>query len=403
MELLRDRFRFDSTVWSYGIRHADPSVAAEYVRSADGFLRRCGLALASPLVTIEPVERKTYQHLEFKPLINARAHRFGERLVILDANLARQYKQLLGVLAYRPLPTDADWLEVTYYMLLQDRVAEAFDAFARVDQAALDTRLQIDAVRAYLAFYTDEPQAARPIAEAYRDHPVPRWRNRFLEVLAQLDELEGSEATSVDPEDRMQQQTELAATSPSLELEIETGRLRIDSRNLETCEVRFYEMDIEFLFSMSPFAQASSGAFAFVQPNQRLDVALDSAGGPTLVNLPAELAGANLMIEVDGGGVVRRGAHYANQLVVQAIESYGQLRVTHAETGAPLSKVYVKLYGRDAAGRTWFHKDGYTDHRGRFDYASLTKTSGGALERFAALILSETDGAVIRELAPPLE
>ena len=50
-----------------------------------------------------------------------------------------------------------------------------------------------------------------------------------------------------------------------------------------------------------------------------------------------------------------------------------------------------------------FHKDGYTDLRGRFDYASLTGANLETAERFAILVLSESDGAVIREVAPPLQ
>jgi len=48
-----------------------------------------------------------------------------------------------------------------------------------------------------------------------------------------------------------------------------------------------------------------------------------------------------------------------------------------------------------------FYKDGYTDHRGRFDYASLNTDEIETVERFALLILSEAHGTVVREAAPP--
>ena len=38
---------------------------------------------------------------------------------------------------------------VTYYMFLQDRVAEGLEFFERVDPGALDTRLQYDYFTAY--------------------------------------------------------------------------------------------------------------------------------------------------------------------------------------------------------------------------------------------------------------
>ena len=98
---------------------------------------------------------------------------------------------------------------------------------------------------------------------------------------------------------------------------------------------------------------------------------------------------------------MRRQAYYANTLSVQIIETYGHLKVTNAETGAPLAKVYVKVFAQSAGGATRFHKDGYTDLRGRFDYASLSGEGGGSAQRYALLILSEDHGAVIREVAAP--
>jgi hypothetical protein len=50
-----------------------------------------------------------------------------------------------------------------------------------------------------------------------------------------------------------------------------------------------------------------------------------------------------------------------------------------------------------------FHKDGYTDLRGRFDYASVTERTTAGAERYALLVLSEANGAVIREVTPPTQ
>ena len=48
-----------------------------------------------------------------------------------------------------------------------------------------------------------------------------------------------------------------------------------------------------------------------------------------------------------------------------------------------------------------FFKDGYTDLRGRFDYASLNTNELDNGERLAVLLLSPELGAVVREVAPP--
>jgi len=107
------------------------------------------------------------------------------------------------------------------------------------------------------------------------------------------------------------------------------------------------------------------------------------------------------MIEGSAAGITRRQTYLSNTLSVQMIESYGQLQVTQAVTGKLLSRVYVKVYARLGNGQVRFHKDGYTDLRGRFDYASVSETGTEGAERFAILVLSETDGALIREVAPP--
>jgi hypothetical protein len=85
----------------------------------------------------------------------------------------------------------------------------------------------------------------------------------------------------------------------------------------------------------------------------------------------------------------------------QVSENYGQVQVAEEGTGKRLARVYVKVYARMAGGSVGFYKDGYTDLRGLFDYASLTTEETGSVERFAILMISETHGAVIREVAPP--
>jgi hypothetical protein len=88
---------------------------------------------------------------------------------------------------------------------------------------------------------------------------------------------------------------------------------------------------------------------------------------------------------------------------VRWIENYGQLEVAHDSTGKPLRTVYVKVFARLPGGRVRFHKDGYTDLRGRFDYASLSATGSQQAARYSILVLSEDHGAVIREVTPPTQ
>ena len=88
-------------------------------------------------------------------------------------------------------------------------------------------------------------------------------------------------------------------------------------------------------------------------------------------------------------------------MTVQTIENYGQVKVSQGKEARPLSKVYVKAYARLQDGSVKFYKDGYTDLRGRFDYASLSTNELDNVQRFSLLVYSDEHGAVVREVNPP--
>jgi len=394
---LRARHVYDDTLWSYAVLHRDAAAAREYLRHADGLLQQCGMALQSPLVTIDPVERKTYQHLELDPLVHARAHRMGSQHVIGNADLSRQYTSLMTLLGYEPKLGAQDWLVVTYYLLLQDRVEEAIGAFAKVDSAGIHEKVQYDYLAAYLCFFTGDTAKARSTAERYRAHPVPHWQKRFAEVLGQLDEAEGRTAPTTGEVTG----DALAATAPALELALEAKNLTVRYRNLAQCEVRYYALDVEFAFSAQPFAEANGATAAFVQPNLRETKDLPKDQGELVFELPAQFHQKNVLVEIRGGGFVRSQTFFANALAVRFLESYGQVAVTEPGANTPLGKTYVKVFAKLPNGMVRFHKDGYTDLRGRFDYASVSDDPNAGATRYAVLVLNEQRGAVIREVAPP--
>ena len=52
----------------------------------------------------------------------------------------------------------------------------------------------------------------------------------------------------------------------------------------------------------------------------------------------------------------------------------------------------MKTYIKEKNGKESFYKDGYTDLRGRFDYASLSSSELNNAEKFSILIMSDTLG-----------
>ena len=257
---LKERYLFHDILWSYGLLHNDVEVIREWLQYKDDFVKQCGLGLNTPLLVINPVLRKQYQHIDFHPFVSARIHPFGQRRKILNSQIHQQYHLLLKVLSYQRALEDEDRLAVTYYLLLQDRIEESLQMIDGIDPEQLVTQIQYDYILAYLSLFTDGHKRARRIAETWLSRlvaPADRdtgtgtldstslvqvlsptdWRNRFGRVLAHLDEAEGKAGA----ENRRFQdaQARLAASQPQFDFDVESSEIRINYRNIEQIRVHF--------------------------------------------------------------------------------------------------------------------------------------------------------------------
>lgn len=403
-KLLRERHVYQATLWSYSLFHNSLPELREYLRHLDNLAAECGNGpLESAPLVIDAVARHLYEHLEYKPLVNARAHALGKRRQIVNDRLHTQYHAFLKQLSYKKSLDDADRLALAYYLLLQDRIEEALAAFAAVNPANVASALQYDYCAAYLAFFSDEPQRARAIALKHANHPVDRWRNAFAAISSQLDEIEGKKGAVADAESRAERQGQLAAGEPSFAFTLDAKKINLTWQNLEAVRVNYYLMDVELLFSRNPFVQQHGGQFSAIRPNRTQDLKLPAGQAKLSIPLPEDLARKNVLVEVTAAGKQSSAPYYANALDVTLQENYGQITVADAATAKGLAKVYVKVYVRLADGQVKFHKDGYTDHRGKFDYASVSTPERTPIARFAILVLSEDKGAQIKEANPPAQ
>ena len=415
IKTLRNRYVYDPTLWSYGIKHDDAQSIREYMSHDNRVSTTLGVEFDCDLVSIDPVRKNWYGHKEYWPLVNARSHQLGPHRKILNPTFASQYQSLLQLLAYRSELDDDDHLVMTYYLLLQDRIEAALQQFGQVSKKSVDSKLQYDYCDAYLDFYRSKPAAAAKKAAKWADYPVDHWRKRFQAILDQADEITAGETKVADADSDSQQQTKLAAGSETIDLEVAAGLATLTYQNVKAVDVNYYEMDIEQLFSRSPFAQDNLDGFSLIRPNQTSRVKLksdDNGKGSQPISIPKDLANKNVLIEVVADDQTRSQPLFANSLQVGMFENYGQVQVSaagkkagrkKAASSSPLSKVYVKVYARMADGSVRFHKDGYTDLRGRFDYASQSNRSADGIQKFSILILSEDNGAVIRQANPPVE
>ena len=335
-DLLRARHAYHHVLWSYAIRHQQVDAINEFLLHDKPFISRLGPSIESPLVTVEPVQRRTYEHREYWPLVNARAHPLGRERRILNHRLHQQYHALMEALAYQTQLDDDDMLSVTYYMLLQDRVSEARQWFDRVRPRSTSTRMQYDYLAAYLDCFHSDPTQARSIVAKYKDYPVDHWRESFAAIGRILHELDGRPTETINQRDRDQQLAQLAASEPVFTLSLNGTRLTIDYKHLESVKVNYYLMDLELLFSRNPFVTEFAGQFSHIFPNQTETVELPSDKSVITIALPSDLHNKNVLIEVGVAGRNQSISYYSNSLSVAVIDSYGQLQVTDRETGRGL-------------------------------------------------------------------
>ncbi|MEZ6093665.1 MAG: hypothetical protein R3C03_05445 [Pirellulaceae bacterium] len=399
--LLRSRQSFDPTLWSYSLEHRDVPAINEFLQMTSNIVSNVGGHLESTLLTVDAVDRQWQEHHEFWPLINHRAHQVKKQREILNNRIHEVYHELLGRLSHqKSLDTD-DQMAVVYYLLLQDRIAEAIERFDLVKRDQTSSKLQFDYLDAYLHMYREQPDAANEIASRYIAHPVPRWRNRFAEITEQVKEINGESASLVDRENDSARQAEMAAQAPNFEMEIKDGKIELTYRNLKSVDMNIFLMDAELLFSSNPFDAVNQNAFSMIRPNSSQQIELPANQTRMQIELPKDFHNKNLIVEIRGGEQAKSAPVYANSLDVQIVESFGQIRVTQREGSKPLSKTYVKVYARNNDGSTMFYKDGYTDLRGIFDYVTQSNVSMDRVVEFSLFIQHDEHGTLIRQAMPP--
>ncbi len=399
-DLLTARGLFHDTTFSYGIFHKDADRTRLWL-ARSSLAGRVGPVLDSPLLQVDPVESKVYEHLEYDPLVNPRVHQVGEKHKILNTALDAQYRSFLRTAAYRANWPASERLGLVYYLLLQDRLAEGFSELAKIDDKDLYDKVQVDYLRAWVALRQLDVKRAAKLAEAYQDYPLPRWQARFRALTQAIAEAQGAEIAELDTPNRQQDLDRQAERTPSLALKAETGKLWLTAHHVGQVTLNLYPMDIELMFSRKPFLAEGATDFAVIRPALSQTLKIKANGEPEELTLPAAYAKRNLMVEVVGKGRRAATAWYANQLRVRVIQDYGQIDVRGAADGKPLPTTYVKVFARGADGREQFWKDGYTDLRGRFDYLSRNDRKPEEAVEFSILVLHPELGAEIHSATPP--
>ncbi len=175
-------------LWAYSLKHRDEPSMSGYLSMRSDLVGRTGPVFRSPLLEVDPIERRVHELLEYAPLVRARIHRLGAENEILNPTFLGQYRGFVRVLGYSPNIVPDEQLVLTYYLLLQNRIEEAIKSFGQIERDSVVTQLQYDYVAAYLAMHREDFGLAEKIARQYAGHPIPRWQTRFAELATQLNQ-----------------------------------------------------------------------------------------------------------------------------------------------------------------------------------------------------------------------
>ena len=321
------------------------------------------------------------------------------------------------------VPRADDWLVMTYYWVLMDRMEDALALFrwkvvgedGEHPAAGLRCLVQFDYMRAYFECFKSDLSEARAICTKYASYPIIYWRGMFENVAELVKEAEGTLEEAMEEEEAMdttnvtsnviRSKRMHAESESSLSVSQEKRGVSVKYSNLEHVQVNVYEVDAELRFSNAPFLREKGSQAMYVRPNHSEMVALpalaeNQAFGVFVYALPEEYVQKNVVVEVCAGALRESCFVFNTKLTVVVSAKSGQLRVFDQETKRPVSNCYVKVYVK-VEEESKFLKDGFTDIRGYFDYFAVSNDLGDRAKKVAIFVDKEGYGSCIREVVPP--
>ncbi|KAA6362890.1 MAG: hypothetical protein EZS28_041584, partial [Streblomastix strix] len=294
---------------------------------------------------------------------------------------------------------------------------------------------------------------ARSVASKYKNYPITRWRLIFDELETQLKEIDkaygvisddqmiesdkGKNISEIDymgsniidnaaEQENKRQQLLRSSSNVDVSFDIETdtkqGKIILKHKNGNSgslITLRFHFVDIEVLFSTNPFVHDTTSAhFSVLKPNFEMKIALNKTNEgiiteETIIEIPSSVKRKNSFVEAEYCGIRRTSSLFVSNMDINIQERTGRIVVIHSTNKHPLPQVYIKVYKRvgnsvisEVKGQ--FVKDGFTDLRGCFDYASVSQEQddqpkNGSKDKYSILILSSKYGSEIREIDAPSE
>ena len=177
-------------------------------------------------------------------------------------------------------------------------------------------------------------------------------------------------------------------------LAIAIEAMLVRSTNIGEATLELYQIDLEMLFSKDPFLTDSAlRTRPAISPNSVIQLKPAPGKRDITVGIPKALRKGNLLVSAESGDLKTITILDSRALELRHTPLDRTVQVLDPATSKPLPKTYIKVYAEDQNGNIEFHKDGYTDLRGKFDYLSHTATNPAKIKRLALLISHPEKGA----------
>lgn len=410
ISILRKNFAFDEQIWAYSIYHGCyPEFRELLAVIAERFVQKyqfVDLGKGLKLCNFEP--------LEYDPLVNPRAHELTDKKInIRNKEFRETYSRFLLYCCEKVKLELKDWIVMLGYWILQDRIKEAIRLYRRIDKGQVEKIgqmvVQFEYIEAYLSIYQESPeyQTARRLSKKYESFPDLSWRERFQKISKQIEEYDRGRVvkSASDLKQVVQNRSnkELAEKVEFLKAD-RSGRdkIQVTHRNIDRLKIQFFRLDLEVLFSKDPFLSEGSKHICATTPNHELKfkVVRSDDFKSSSVCIPESLLKECMMVQIISKDRLEVLEMFNSELAIFPLSDYGLVRI-QTLSGEALHSAYVKCYAKYKDDRVAFYKDGYSDFRGSFDYASLNSNGIQTISQFAIFISHPQYGSTVVKAGPP--
>ena len=419
INVLKQSYIFNEEIWKYSLKYLDLENMKEYLINLGekNILSCMGHEIDLNFIKIDKTNNAhILNHLDYYPMFNSRIFQLKKDKSILNVEFRETYQNYISFLITLQKISDREYLRLCYYLILQKRIKEANQVFNRINYDNIkgnnlcSLNLQYDYMQAYLDFCDKNSnfQKAREICKKYKNFVIKSWANMFQEIEDQLNEYDGNinyEQLISGEESQLTQNGKKQTTWDEIFLSLEIKNdINILYKNISELVLKFYIIDIEIIFSRSPFIKETHVDFDFVKPNKIINLKVENMKSKKeeliSIPIPNELKKTNFYLEVISGNKRVYDIYYASSLNYSLSESTGEIKVMDENLNT-LSKIYVKCFCETNKGKILFYKDGFTDLRGKFNYLQLNNDLVNNVKRFSILILSKDNGSRIVICVPP--